>query len=69
MKAGDIVIAPIGCGNHITPEKEYEVIDSPQSDYPNSEYGFWIRIEFLSMDIFCLVENCSHLNGGNWIIK
>ena len=45
---------------YLTPEKEYEVIES------NSDY-FVIEADMYG-NAFCNRENCPHLNGGSWEI-
>lgn len=45
---------------YLTPEKEYEVIES-KSDY------FVIEADRHG-NAFCRMNNCPHLNGGSWEI-
>lgn len=54
------VIAPKGCKEYLTEGKEYEVINIDGSLFTiRTEYGILI----------CLFKGCSHLDGGDWIIK
>lgn len=66
MKVGDIVIAPPEViSKHITQGKEYEIIELGHGFNPSS---FWIKSD-LNLDLFCILENCEHLKGRNWILK
>lgn len=66
MKAGDIVIAPVGSGSRcITEYKEYVVIDGR---LPNTNKHFCI-INDAGLESFCLVKGCAHIQEMDWIIK
>lgn len=68
MKKGDIVIAPEGCKDYLTPFKEYEV-DGIWAE-SDDERGFGIVI--INDDGYklgCLEKECAGLNGQDWIIK
>jgi len=66
LKNGMTVIAPDGCRENLTAGKEY-VVYNVKKDY-TFLYCFNIKDDF-EKEAFCLLENCAHLNGGNWIIK
>jgi len=55
------VIAPRRCKSYFTEGKEYDVFNV------NGNL-FNIKTD-LGYDATCLFERCSHLYGGNWIIK
>ncbi len=65
MKAPKYVVAPEVCADHLTPGKTYAVHEFCAND----TYGGTFHIDNDYGDsIFCLLEECGHLNGGNWII-
>lgn len=69
MKAGDIVIAPHGCAECLTPEKEYKVIQLWDVCFPEHRgNGFYI-LDDNNVKIPCNEKKSSHLNGQDWIIK
>ncbi len=62
VNVGDIVIAPEGCEEYLTPGKEYEVI------------LLWGHTAFKIKDdegdiIHCRIKDCAHLNFKHWILK
>jgi len=61
VKKGDIVVALVGCQDNLTAGKEYKVLEGGE-DY------FTIKTD-LNSKITCLIKNCAHLNGQDWIIK
>ena len=65
LKNGMKVIAPSGCCEYLTEGKEYEVFDVEK----NSDGIFFNVKADIGIKSFCRIKNCSHLNGGNWIIK
>jgi len=58
-----IVIAPEGCREWLTPNKEYEIIK-----IDTDKLGFSIIADEGSF-IYCSFKSCGHLKGGDWIIK
>lgn len=46
---------------YLTLEKEYEVIK-------HTQLGFYIKSDGCDSNIFCLFDDCDHLNGGSWEI-
>ena len=63
-----IVIAPEGCHEYLTAGKEYNVLGMWD------EWDLYLGYKFKIIDdnnenADCLENNCTHLNGGNWIIK
>ena len=64
LKVGDIVIAPNSCTKWLTAGKEYEVI---QVDKYNKD--LFVIVNDGLEQICCFLERCTHLNGGNWIVK
>ena len=58
-----IVIAPEGCREWLTPNKEYKTIKIDKDE---------ISFQIISDDgsvLYCLFKSCGHLKGGDWIIK
>ncbi len=69
MKVGDIVIAPEGCQDWLTPNKEY-VVESFWSLNTTDEYGCCITIKSdVGVMAKCFSKNDCHLNGQDWILK
>jgi len=64
MKAPKYVVAPEGCGSYLTPGKRYEVQDFFTKDTCGG--SFWITGDNGNY-FLCLLVDCPHLNGGNWI--
>lgn len=64
LEVGDIVIAPDTCRSWLTAGKEYEVIEV--DEYRND---LFIIIDDGLEQIWCLLDHCGHLNGGNWIVE
>jgi lipopolysaccharide export LptBFGC system permease protein LptF len=65
IKNGMKVIAPIGCCDYLTEGKEYEVFDVAKL---NNNYTFNI-VDDDGESIFSRLNDSTHLNDGNWIIK
>lgn len=63
MKNFKTVICPAGNYLGLTAGKEYEV-----TNVDLDVESFWIKTDE-GVDFFCLIENCAHLSGNNWIIK
>ena len=59
------VIAPSGCEDYLTEGKEYEVFDVAKL---NNNYTFNI-VDDSGESIFSRLNDSTHLNDGNWIIK
>ena len=67
LKNGMKVIAPEGCETWLTAGKEYEVFNV---DIEGEPYYFGFNIIDDEGDkIFCVLNNCDSLNGGNFTIK
>ena len=62
LKKGSIVIAPEGCSKYLTPNKEYEVIET-------INYNIFEIKDDDNENIICKLNRCGHLNGKNWILK
>jgi len=60
-----IVLAPNGCHDYLTSNKEYIALD----------FSIGLEINSFSVvddegdTIYCIENGCSHLKGQNWIIK
>ena len=66
LKNGMKVIAPKGCVSYLTAGKEYEVFDVEECK--GFKYSFRI-IDDDGDKLFCLLNNCCHLSGKNWIVN
>ena len=64
LKVGDIVIAPDTGGRWLTAGKEYKVIEV---DVICND--LFVIVNDGLEQICCSLNRCSHLNGGNWIVK
>jgi len=62
LKNGMKVIAPSGCEDYLTEGKEYLVVSVRNVE-------FFHVVSDNGKDVFSRLNNSSHLNGGNWIIK
>jgi nitrite reductase/ring-hydroxylating ferredoxin subunit len=63
LKNGMTVIAPCS-RNEIRKGQEF-IVDNVNKVEGLFEYNFTIRKE----KFYCLLNNCAHINGENWIIK
>ena len=61
------VIAPKGCASYLTEGKEYRAYNVEKSE--NDLYVCFNIISDHNIKLFCVNNECAHLNGGNWIIK
>lgn len=69
LKNGMIVIAPEGCRSYyLTDRKEYEVFNVRKSISNELLFNFNIKNDRGKIS-YCLLKQCGHLNGKNWIIK
>lgn len=57
------VKAPEGCGEYLTPGKEYDVLNLRRSG-PSLFFEIYDDLQSL---MSCQLKNCHHLNGLNWI--
>ena len=68
-----VAIAPEGEYLEITPGKEYPIIEFDMDCGEEKIWGKYGRGFYIFSDdgneCACLELGCSHLNGGNWIIK
>lgn len=67
MKKGDILIAPEGCAEYLTPFKEYEV---KKVDILSKSFGWFVVLINDNGDgIFTSQNRSAHINRQDWIIK
>lgn len=64
LKNGMTVIAP--CSHNEIKKGEEFIVDNVNKSHWLFEYNFTIVKE---EKFFCLLNNCAHINGENWIIK
>ena len=62
------VIAPSGCEMYLTEGKEYTVFNVNKISHEKNNYTFYIIADNFEHS-FSRLNDSSHLNGGNWIIK
>jgi len=60
LKNGMKVFADCETAEYLTRGKEYEVFDV-------TDYSFYIKND-LGLDMYCYINECEHLKGGDWII-
>lgn len=54
---------------YLTIGKKYEIIEDELITESELNYpGFWIKTD-KGQNIYCLINGCAQLGGGNWIIK
>ena len=69
MKIGDTVIAPEGCAEYLTPNKEYLVVKLWDINFPlHRGCGFYI-IDDTGHRLACNEKKSSHLGRQDWVIK
>jgi hypothetical protein len=61
LAKGDYVTAPETTSEYLTSNKDYKVVSV-------TDEGFNI-IDEEGKELFCLLSECGHLNGKDWIIK
>lgn len=66
LKNGMIVVSPVTNGNSIKKGEEFTVFNVKQRNNVHL-FGFYIEIQ--GSNRFCLLKNCEHINGKDWIIK